>query len=295
VAGRFVLISRVGEGTFAEVWTARDIEAAAPDDRVVLKVFRLSARSGDDWHPVRNEIAAARMMPAHPHVLLPRALLKARHADGHEAPCLVFAFVPAVNLAEWLDGLDPPPGRLDDRLAVMGGVLRALAHVHAHGVVHGDVSFGNVLVAGGPHAYLIDFGSARTGLSAPEPSPGGGPPGDDEGLQPINPPPYDSIPPGVDGYRRDIYAFATLASLALTGRHPLTDAWQTLRSGLWTGAPLPHATLPRRPIRDLGAWMRDDERLARLADLLDACVAAEPERRPSPAQTVLDRWRASVE
>ena len=56
--------------------------------------------------------------------------------------------------------------------------LRALAHCHAHGVVHRDVKGGNVLVQNDGAATLIDFGVARhASVEDPHPASRYGTPG----------------------------------------------------------------------------------------------------------------------
>ncbi|MGN6608761.1 MAG: serine/threonine-protein kinase, partial [Jatrophihabitans sp.] len=57
-------------------------------------------------------------------------------------------------------------------LGVVRGVLRGLVVTHAAGLVHGDVSLGNVLVAVDGHATLIDFGSVVRAGAAAGPSTG---------------------------------------------------------------------------------------------------------------------------
>jgi serine/threonine-protein kinase OSR1/STK39 len=45
-------------------------------------------------------------------------------------------------------------------VAIMRGVLSALAYVHAHGGIHRDVKAGNVLIDADGHPWLSDFGAA---------------------------------------------------------------------------------------------------------------------------------------
>ena len=81
------------------------------------------------------------------------------------SPWLMLELVEGATLHELLaDG--PVDG---SRLAAIGAQLAdALAHAHAHGVVHRDVKPSNVLVAAGDRVKLTDFGIAR--LVVPEAS-----------------------------------------------------------------------------------------------------------------------------
>ena len=292
LGGRFAVQRKIGEGTFAEVWLAQDSQLAATDAPVALKIFRpLPEGAGPDaWDPVYREVAAGLRMPAHPNVVRAWALLQVDFFAGRRTPCLVMDYVPGTNLALWL-ARQPPPGldAIGARLAVMGGLLRGIAHAHASGGVHQDISFGNVLVqeTAGLDARLTDFGCAQCrGDSTADAA------ADATMLQPINPPPYDLHQPFGDSARRDVYAFATLCYLALVGRHPLSDDWQAMRAGQWAGPADPHHHLPRRRLIDLGPWLRQMPAAAALSDLLLSCVDAEPGRRPASAEIVWREWAA---
>jgi len=69
-------------------------------------------------------------------------------------PCLIMEYLPGGDLVA-LAGSHPRHW-----LSAIRDVVRALAHVHASGVVHGDVKPRNVLLDAAGHAKLIDFGLA---------------------------------------------------------------------------------------------------------------------------------------
>ena len=289
IAGRFELQEKVGEGTFAEIWKAVDGDSGR---LVAVKVFRPSA-AGDarrPWQVVLNEAGAGTRMRAHHNVVSPWAFVRARRFGSEETPCLVMDYVEGPNLAGWLERQPPPgPAAIADRLTVMRSLLAGLSYAHESRVIHRDLSFGNILVPASPplRARLGDFGCAQVEeplaeemIPVEEPA----------ALQPINPPPYSALLPLRDGMRRDVYAFATLSYLVLAGRHPLSDAWQTMRHGAWQGAADPHAALDRRPLVELAPWMAHDARLVRLSDVLVRCVAVDPEERPASAVALAGAW-----
>lgn len=296
LAGRFDVKEKIGEGTFAEVWRAMDKEAGVEAKSVALKIFRPSAEGDRDfsWDPVFREIDAGLRMTPHPNVLRTWALTNVRFFSETETPCLVMDYVQGTNLALWLAGEEPPGlNNLEARLAVMGGLLRGIAHAHSSGVVHHDVSFGNALIRASnpPQALLADFGCSQTQAWDSDADP------EEHGpleIQPINPPPYGCHHSFGEGARRDVYGFGTLCYLALTGRHPLSDDWQSMRTGQWTGSPSPHCTLPRRAMTELCPWILQESRMVALSDLLLRCVSADPCLRPESAITADAEWEAII-
>lgn len=78
--------------------------------------------------------------------------------DEHGAPCLVLEHVPGGTLEDRLRKGPFPPAEAR-RLAV--ALTDGLAALHAHGLVHGDVKAGNVLLRADGSPALGDFGSAR--------------------------------------------------------------------------------------------------------------------------------------
>jgi hypothetical protein len=147
IADRFEIEREAGAGGMGLVYRALDRASGEP---VAVKLVR---RAGDADRFTREAEVLARL--AHPAIV--------RHvAHGvHEG---------AAYLAmEWLEGAD-----LGDRLARSGltfeesirlgaGVAGALAHAHAHGVVHRDVKPSNLFLRGGDvgRVAVLDFGVAR--------------------------------------------------------------------------------------------------------------------------------------
>ncbi|HEV3130118.1 MAG TPA: serine/threonine-protein kinase [Solirubrobacteraceae bacterium] len=151
VLSRYRLHRRLGSGAFGAVWMARDERLerdvavkVLPRERVVSGRFEREAR------------AAARL--SHPGIV---TLYEASVDD--DGAYLVSELVSGSTLAELLQA-----GRLSDRdIAQIGVALcDALAHAHAHGVVHRDVKPSNVLIPDrvstpSQLAKLTDFGVAR--------------------------------------------------------------------------------------------------------------------------------------
>lgn len=140
---RYELGGVIASGTSSTVYEARDVVTSA---RVACKVVHA------DVDPIRiaREIAALRLFDE-PGVarLIAHGLL----ADGRM--CIVL---------ERVDG-SPFPGRAAplpwDALAPVAlGLLDTLERLHRCGIVHGDLSPGNVLVDDGGRVTLVDFGSA---------------------------------------------------------------------------------------------------------------------------------------
>lgn len=150
VLDRYRLRRQLGAGAFGVVWLARDERLGRDVAVKAIPLERASARAE------REARAAARL--SNPAIV---RLYEAAIEDG--TTYLVSELVRGATLAELL-----ADGALSDRdIAAIGIALcQALAHAHAHGVVHRDVKPSNVLVPEAPAdgdavAKLTDFGVAR--------------------------------------------------------------------------------------------------------------------------------------
>ncbi|MET9735410.1 serine/threonine-protein kinase [Streptomyces sp. NPDC006458] len=154
IAGRYRLLSPLGEGGMGTVWRARDEilmrevavkEVRAPAGLPAADVERLYARLE------REAWAAARV--ANRNVV---TVYDVATEDGR--PWIVMELVRGISLAELLE----VEGPLDPRRAALIGaeVLSALRAAHEAGVLHRDVKPGNVLMANDGRVVLTDFGIA---------------------------------------------------------------------------------------------------------------------------------------
>lgn len=139
--GGLVAVAQVGRGATCDVWRVHD---AATGQDLALKLFRPRPDAPSD---------AARE----------RFLAEARLLCSLRHPNLVRAFASGTFRGEpyfTMELLRPLPEKLSPRsVAALGQDLcRALAFLHAHGVVHRDLKPDNVLVAPDGRFVLADLG-----------------------------------------------------------------------------------------------------------------------------------------
>ncbi|GAA2554977.1 MULTISPECIES: serine/threonine-protein kinase [Streptomyces] len=154
IAGRYRLLSPLGEGGMGTVWRARDEvlhrevavkEVRAPAGLPASDVERMYARLE------REAWAAARITDRNVVTVYDVAT-----EDGR--PWIVMELVRGLSLAEVLDAEGPLPPQ---RAAHIGAeVLAALRAAHGAGVLHRDVKPANVLIANDGRIVLTDFGIA---------------------------------------------------------------------------------------------------------------------------------------
>ncbi|MEV0482094.1 serine/threonine-protein kinase [Streptomyces sp. NPDC050508] len=154
IAGRYRLLSPLGEGGMGTVWRARDEvlqrevavkEVRAPAGLASGDVERMYARLE------REAWAAARV--ANRNVV---TVYDVATEDGR--PWIVMELVRGVSLADLLDAEGP---LTPQRTAHIGAeVLAALRAAHDAGVLHRDVKPANVLMSNDGRVVLTDFGIA---------------------------------------------------------------------------------------------------------------------------------------
>jgi hypothetical protein len=209
LAGRYRIEDVIGAGGMGQVYLATDLVL---ERQVALKTVLPEALSDPRWFErFRIEATAA------------AGLQHASIVQVHEVvevsgvPVLVMEYVRGVDLGR-LVATRRPSDREVARL--MAQVCDALAHAHAHGVVHRDIKPGNVLVGEDGVPKLADFGLAVRRRE------GSGPVAE-EGV--VGSPAYMAPeqargdPAGVDS-RADVYALGATLYFALTGRPPFAGA-----------------------------------------------------------------------
>ncbi|MEC3982264.1 serine/threonine-protein kinase [Amycolatopsis sp. H20-H5] len=149
IAERYRLIERIGSGGMGVVWRATDEETGDP---VALKRALVSDEAGD--RKVRREARLAADV-RHPNVVGFLGVAE----DGGEL-WLVLEYVPSRNLSELLKRDGPLPVRTVNEVGAQ--VAGALEAVHGLGIVHRDVTPGNVLITEEGRAKLTDFGISRS-------------------------------------------------------------------------------------------------------------------------------------
>lgn len=146
--GRYVLLTKLGEGGMGVVWAAYDPEL---DRRLALKVLR---RAGDSDRLLREAQALARL--SHPNVVAIHDVGE----DGGEV-WLAMELVEGRTLDGWCEA--EPSRSWREILAVLLPAGHGVAAAHRAGLIHRDLKPENVMVGEDGRARVMDFGLARSG------------------------------------------------------------------------------------------------------------------------------------
>ncbi|MFG2764293.1 bifunctional serine/threonine-protein kinase/ABC transporter substrate-binding protein [Streptomyces rubiginosohelvolus] len=248
------LLGRLGTGGMGVVYLGRTDAGALAAIKVILPEH---AGDEDFRARFRHEAEAARRVDS------PWAVPVTGADTEAERPWLATEFVPGPTLSDVVARRGPLPVR---GVTVLGRLLaRALAAVHAAGLVHRDVKPGNVLLtASGPR--LIDFGIARAAYATALTATGliVGTPG-------FLPP--EAVSGGAarfaesSGAAGDVFSLGCLLAYAATGRPPF-------------GSGAVDAVL-YRTVHD--APDLDGVEDPGLRALLERCLAKDPGERPAAA------------
>ncbi|MFK3984161.1 protein kinase [Micromonospora sp. NPDC050397] len=257
LGGRYRLVERLGAGGMSVVWRGYDEVLGR---QVAVKV--LASRLADD-RAFRRQIrveaqAAARLV--HPHITGVYDYGESV-TDGLTVPYVVMELVDGDSLASRLAGEQRLPWR--QAVTVVAEVAAALAAAHARGVVHRDVTPGNVMLTDSG-VKVVDFGiSALTGENDT------GPDGRLLGTPAYCAP--ERLEGGQVSPATDVYAVGLLLYRALTGRLP----WRASTSTEMLRAHVYRPPAPMPPVFGL-----PDE----VVELCARCLEKVPGRRPNSAE-----------
>jgi eukaryotic-like serine/threonine-protein kinase len=246
VMERFRLLERIGSGGMGTVYRAFD-------QRLQRHVAVKDIDAADPDRVLREAQAAARLN--HPGIVTLYEL-----GQRGDRALLVSELVPGSTLWALRSA-----GQLSDREVAEIGVdlCEAIAHAHAHGVVHRDVKPQNVIVRdhGGPHrAKLMDFGIARI-AGAPTVTATGEVVGT---LAYMSPEQAEGLEAAAES---DVYSLALTLYECWTGHNPVAgqNPADTARR-IGDGVPPLRSHRPDLP--------------EGLADIIDACLDPDPGLRP---------------
>ena len=260
IAGRYKPQRLLGRGGAKEVWLAHDLTLERP---VAIARARSGAAGAEAAERMRREARLMARLGDHPNIV---TVYDAVQDDG--VLHIVARFMAGGSLAERLVAV--PGGRLEPAEVLRTGrsLADALAHAHAHGVVHRDVKPDNVWLAADGSAGLGDFGIA---MAAGDPL---------ENAGRATGTPYYQAPEQGAGTpslpQSDLYALGATLWELLCGRPPFTgpDAMALL-------AQHRHAE-PEPPSRHAPGVAPE------LDALVLALLAKRPEDRPPDAAAVRD-------
>ncbi len=151
--GRYRILAKLGEGGMGTVWKAQ--HTLLPDRIVALKLPSAHLWDSNEARQrfLREAIAASKLNH--------RGIATLYDAEEiGDLFYIAFQFIEGATVARQTDA-GPLP--LAEALTVAADAAAALAHAHAHGVLHRDVSAGNIMIDRKGLGVLVDFGLARSG------------------------------------------------------------------------------------------------------------------------------------
>ncbi|MFC0007220.1 protein kinase [Micromonospora siamensis] len=254
---RYRLIEQLGAGGMSVVWRGYDEVLGR---QVAIKVLASRLASDRSFrHRIRLEAQAAARL-CHPNITNVYDYGESEQV-GLTVPYVVMELVDGGPLSQRLASGGPLPWR--EAVTIGAEVASALATAHARGVVHRDVTPGNVMLTS-TGVKVVDFGiSALVGES--EKGPDGNLLGTPAYLAP------ERLDNGQVSPATDVYAVGLLLYRMLTGRLP----WQASTTTEMLRAHMYNEPDPMPPVAGL-----PDE----IAGMVRRCLAKRPADRPTTAE-----------
>lgn len=248
------VVERLGGGRRYEVYRATDRRTGTDVAVKILRPALVTDRNARDAFTREVTIATGLTHPG---------LVRLIRWSEDAPPRSIWEYVEDPSLDVLLDVIGPLPTLDVCRIGVH--VSAALAYLHDHDILHLDVTPANV--ATGATTHLLDLSLARRGargLALPHPV----------GTGPYMSP-EQCTAGSVDG-RSDLFGlgatlYEALSAIAPFGEGDVNDADLVAR--------YPQLSIPPQPLAELvGTVPRV------LADLLESCLSADPDLRPSSAR-----------
>jgi eukaryotic-like serine/threonine-protein kinase len=165
--GRYQLLELLGRGGMADVYAACRFDVEGPRSRFALKVLQRKWSLDPQLRAMFE--SEARLTTALNHPNLVRVYEAGEHLG---VPFMVMEYVDGVSCAKILRTVASRSERFPaaPALVICAEVLKGLIHAHgakdaagsALGIVHRDVSPGNILISRSGRIKLADFGIARS-------------------------------------------------------------------------------------------------------------------------------------
>jgi serine/threonine-protein kinase len=150
--GKYRLERRLGRGSFASVWRARD---TVENREVALKVVAPQVEEEFGRHGIEREARIASRL-SHPNVVT------LRNADWIDGYFVLATDLAERSLAEYAGAWRSP--RI--ALRIVRDVASGLAYAHSQKVLHLDLKPENILVFADGRAAIGDFGTSRLARGA---------------------------------------------------------------------------------------------------------------------------------